>query len=311
MTCVLIGVPVAEGAGRTGAEAGPRALRAAGLREALQASGVAVHDKGNLILDEARHVRPLAHPNPALKALGEVAGWTGVIARAVGAVPHAQVPVMLGGDHSISMGTLSGLSRRAATMGRPLFLLWIDAHPDCHTLATTQSGHLHGTPVAYALGVDGFGEAFPPVTHPIAASNVCMLGLRSIDPAEASLIARMGIEAHASVDVARLGVAAALEPFLDRVRAADGLLHVSFDADAIDPMEAPGVGTPVPGGLSVAEARAIMTTIRESGLLASLDLVEVNPFLDRDRRTARLMVSLAADAIDARSLENGRPRVSA
>jgi arginase len=310
MTCVLIGVPVAEGTGRAGADAGPRALRAAGIRERLQAGGLAVHDKGNLVFDDARHVCP-AHPNPALKALGEVAGWTKVIAKAVAAVPHAQVPIILGGDHSISMGTLTGLSRRAAAMGRPLFVLWIDAHPDCHTLESTESGHLHGTPVAYALGVDGFGQVFPEVTHPVAASHVCMLGLRNVDGAEASLIARLGIKTYSAAEVAHLGVAATLRPFLERVRAANGLLHVSFDADAIDPAAAPGVGTPVPDGLSVAEARGIMGMVRESGLLASLDLVEVNPFLDRDRRTSRLMVSLAADAIAGSSLHVSRRRTFA
>ncbi|MCO4054466.1 MAG: arginase [Bosea sp.] len=310
MNCVLIGMPVADGAGRAGADAGPRALRAAGIREALQATGVAVHDRGNLALGEARPEAG-AHPNPALKALSEVAAWTAAIADAVSAVPHGQVPVMLGGDHSISMGTLTGLSRRAAAMGRPLFVLWIDAHPDCHTLDTTESGHLHGTPVAYALGVDGFGKAFPAVTQTLAPSHLCMIGLRSIDAAEASLIARLGIEAHAAAALTRQGVAATLEPFLERVRAANGLLHVSFDADAIDPSEAPGVGTPVADGLSLGEARAIMATVRRSGLLASLDLVEVNPFLDRDRRTARLMASLAADAIDARSRDCGNRRASA
>jgi arginase len=294
MGCVVIGVPVREGTGRNGADAGPQALRAAGIREALQRAGHSVEDVGNLQLGSLPDV---SHANAALKALPEVAAWTTVIHDAVVALPRGRVPVILGGDHSIALGTLSGLARRAASEGRPLFVLWIDAHPDCHTLDSTQSGHLHGTPVAYALGESGFGGALPMVDDPVVADSICMLGIRSIDPAEAKIIARRGIDVVCAADVASRGIAAVLAPFLERVRAANGLLHVSFDADAVDPAFAPGVGTPVAGGLSVEDAHTIMAMVQASGLLSSLELVELNPFLDRGQRTARLLVGLAAAAL--------------
>ncbi len=294
MGCVVMGVPVREGTGRNGADAGPQALRAAGIREVLRCAGHSVEDVGNLALGA---VPALDHANAALKALPEVAAWTKVIHDSVVALPRDRMPVILGGDHSIALGTLTGLSRRAATEGRPLFVLWIDAHPDCHTLESTTSGHIHGTPVAYAMGEAGFAGALAPVAHPLPAENICMLGIRSIDPAEAMVMARRGIAAASAADVASRGVAALLGPFLDRVKAADGILHVSFDADAIDPSAAPGVGTPVEGGLSVREAHEIMAQVEASGLLGSLELVELNPFLDRDRRTAKLLVALAATAL--------------
>jgi arginase len=293
MACILLGLPVREGTGRAGADQGPRALRAAGLREALGASGAAVEDWGDLRLDEAVAV---AHPNSALKALPEVAAWTRAIARVAASVPSGKRAVFLGGDHSISLGTLAGMSLRAARLRRPLFVLWIDAHPDCHTLETTTSGHLHGTPLAYATGEGGFERAFPAIAHPVDPANICMVGIRSVDPAEAALIARRGMAVHGVDSIAAHGPGAILQRFFEKVRRADGLLHVSFDVDAVDPGAAPGVGTPVENGLSVRLAHDIMAQVRESGLMDSLDLVELNPFLDRDRRTARLMVDLAATA---------------
>lgn len=294
MGCVVMGVPVREGTGRNGADAGPQALRSAGIRDVLKRGGHSVEDIGNLALESVAHV---SHVNPALKALPEIAAWTKLIDDAVAGLPRGRVPVILGGDHSIALGTLKGMSRRAAREGRPLFVLWIDAHPDCHTLETTTSGHIHGTPVAYAIGESGFGEALGPVEHPLPPENICMLGIRSIDPAEARVITRRCINAVCAADIASRGVASVLAPFLERVRDAGGILHVSFDADAVDPSAAPGVGTPVAEGLSVADAHAIMTMVEASGLMGSLELVELNPFLDRDRRTAMLLVDLAATAL--------------
>lgn len=297
MSCVLVGVPVREGTGRNGADAAPQALRAAGLREALQRAGHSVEDMGNL---SRGTVPAVSHANAALKALPEVAAWTQAIRGAIAALPRGSVPVILGGDHSIALGTLGGFTARAAAMGQPLFVLWIDAHPDCHTLETTTSGHVHGTPVAHAMGEPGFGDVFGPVEHPLDPANICMVGIRSIDPAEAKLIARRGLDVICAADLASRGAEAVLAPFLERVRAANGILHVSFDADAVDPSAAPGVGTPVAGGLSAADAHAVMGMVAASGLMGSLELVELNPFLDRDRRTATLLVDLAATAIGRR-----------
>jgi arginase len=158
------------------------------------------------------------------------------------------------------------------------------------------SGHLHGTPVAYAMGERGFEGAFPPVSHPVDPANICMVGIRSVDSAEAAVIASRGVAVHGVGAIAAQGPAAALGGFFEKVRLAKGLLHVSFDVDAVDPAAAPGVGTPVDDGLGVALAHEVMAQVRESGLMDSLDLVELNPFLDRGRRTARLMAELAAAA---------------
>ena len=182
-------------------------------------------------------------------------------------------------------------------MGRPFFVLWIDAHPDCHTLATTDSGHLHGTPVAHALGETSFAPHFPAPVAPVAAQNIMLLGIRSIDGAESALINRHRLAVHGPAELRQHGIAALLGPFLERIARENGMLHVSLDADVLDPSIAPGVGTPVADGLMLDEVRQMMDLIAASGALASLDLVEVNPFLDREQRTARAMVDLAGTAL--------------
>jgi arginase len=212
-------------------------------------------------------------------------------------MPSDYIPVFLGGDHSLSLGSLPGLAERAAKLGRPFFVLWIDAHPDCHTLDTTESGHLHGTPVAQALGAPSFTPSFAAVGHALPAANLMMVGVRSVDAAEASLIESHGITVHAPADVRDRGPEAVLGSFLAGIRSVGGLLHVSLDADALDPAVAPGVGTPVAEGLTVGEVRRMLAAVSTAGVLGSMDLVEVNPFLDRDQRTARTMVQLAVAAL--------------
>jgi arginase len=298
MAVALLGAPIGLGAGRRGAEAGPHALRMAGLRKAVAQAGRAVHDFGDLTPHPApARFATLAHPNRALKHLAEVAAWTEALHVAARAIPADRIPLFMGGDHSLSLGTLTGLAERARMQGRPFFVLWIDAHPDCHTLDTSTSGHLHGTPIAYALGENGFSPAFRPMACPIPAANLLMLGIRDVDPAEAALIRRRGLAAHAPAALRRSGLSAILSPWLERIRAENGLLHVSLDADALDPALAPGVGTPVADGLTLDEASQALGLVAEAGVLGSLDLVEVNPFLDREQRTARAMVALAAKAL--------------
>lgn len=301
MAVTMIGAPVGAGAGRRGCEAGPHALRASGLRRALSAAGRAVVDRGDV---RQGAVRPVSHFNPALKALPEVVAWAAAIHGAVRAVPLADTPMILGGDHSLSLGTLPALAERAAVLGRQLHVLWIDAHPDCHSLETSVSGNLHGAPLAHALGAHGPVSPFPGGEAVLRPENLLMLGVRDIDAAEAGLIAERDIAAHGPDAIRRSGVPAILEPWLARIRASGGLLHVSLDADALDPALAPGVGTPVAGGLTVAEVRQMLGAVEDSGLLGSLELVEVNPFLDRGGRTARTMVELAAAAL-------GRPAAAA
>ncbi|WP_293864730.1 arginase [uncultured Alsobacter sp.] len=290
-TCILLGAPVQDGTGRLGCDMGPSAFRAAGIGPALESLGHRVVDRGNLV-PTATPSTP--HPNDRIRALPETVGWTTALADAVYLAGADGMPIVLGGDHSLAAGTLSAHARRAAEQGRPLFVLWLDAHPDLHTLETTESGNLHGVPMAYALGLPGFEGWFPPLAAALDPRRVCMMGLRSVDAAERRILAQSGIRVHDMRAIDENGVAALLRGFLAEVEAADGILHVSLDVDFLDPEIAPGVGTTVPGGATFREAHLIMEMLHDSGRVTSLDLVELNPFLDDRGRTARLMVDLTA-----------------
>lgn len=297
MQCRIVSVPVEEGTDRHGCALGPEALRAAGLFEALSALGHDVSDRGIVRPDP----RPaLTHANTAITRLAELNAWTAAIARTAYEQSETGFPIFLGGDHSISAGTLSGLSRCAAERGRPLFVLWLDAHPDFHTLDTTASGNLHGVPLAYASGRPGFEGYFPPLAAPLDPRRICTFGIRSVDAAESVALAEAGVVTCDMSDIDRHGIAPLLGRFLDRVRAEKGLLHVSLDVDFLDPAIAPAVGTAVPGGATFREAHLVMELLHESGLVSSLDLVELNPALDENGRTAALMVDLAASLMGRR-----------
>lgn len=285
----LIGAPIDSGQRRRGCLMGPAAYRVAGLAATLAELGHGVNDRGDLVAGSF----PQAHcPNPAVDQLPETLAWTRVLRAAVsGAMAAGELPVILGGDHSLALGSVAGAAEHAARMGRPLFLLWLDAHSDFHTPLTTVSGNLHGTPVAYISGREGF-DAFPPFPAPLPGENICLFGIRSVDAAEHAALVQTQIAMNDMRVLDERGVAAPLRDFLDRVRAAQGMLHVSLDVDFLDPSIAPAVGTTVPGGATFREAHLACELIHESGLMTSLDLVELNPFLDDRGRTARLMVDL-------------------
>ncbi|MCL4127677.1 UNVERIFIED_CONTAM: hypothetical protein GTU68_026914 [Idotea baltica] len=203
----------------------------------------------------------------------------------------------------MAAGTVSGVARAAAEAGKPLFVLWLDAHPDFHNLASTGSGNLHGTPVAYFTGQDGFEGYFPPIEHPVDPANIFMMGLRSVDPAENAAMAKTQIKLHDMRAMDEFGIVAPLREFLARVKAANGWLHVSLDVDFIDPSIAPGVGTTVPGGATFREAHLILEMAQETGLARSMDIVELNPFLDERGRTAKLLVDLTASLFGRRIID--------
>ena len=286
--CIILGAPVGTGAGRSGCQMGPEAYRTAGLQEGLEALGISVADQGDvtpIIGDTPAHDLPVKH-------LAEAIGWTHALDRAAFEACGKGFPIFAGGDHSLAMGTVAGAARYAADQGRPFFLLWLDAHPDFHRLDTTSSGNIHGTPVAYVTGQPGFAPHFAPVAAPVAFENICMMGIRSVDPAEHKALLERGVAVHDMRRIDESGVVRPLTEFLKRVEAAGGHLHVSLDVDFLDPSIAPGVGTTVPGGATFREAHLIMEILHESGLATSLDLVELNPFLDHAGQTARLMVDL-------------------
>ena len=298
--CIVLGAPVQEGAGRLGCDMGPSAFRTAGLLTELRSLGYEVEDRGNIVPKPRKDLR---HPNAAVRALPETVAWTEAIAEAAYEASGDGIPIFIGGDHSLSAGSMTGLARRASEDDRELFVLWLDSHPDFHTLTTTTSGNLHGVPMAYATGLDGFEGYFPALAAALKPQNVCMMGIRSVDPAERAALKNAGVTIHDMRAIDENGVVSLLNAFLKRVADADGILHVSFDVDFLDPAIAPGVGTTVPGGATFREAHLIMEILHDSGLVTSLDLVELNPFLDERGRTALLMVDLVASLMGRRVLD--------
>jgi len=299
-TCILVPAPVEAGAGRRGADMGARAFRAAGLAETLRDLGLEVIERAPVAIGlvEARR-----HPNAAIGDLGEIAAWTAAIEAAAYEAAAQGMPIFLGGDHSLSAGSIAGVSRRARENGEELFVLWLDAHSDFHTLDSTTSGNLHGVPMAYVAGREGFAGWYPPLVAPVKPENVCMVGLRSVDPAEREALGRSRIAVHDMRAIDENGIGALVGAFLDKVAARGGILHVSFDVDFLDPDIAPGVGTTVPGGASFREAHLVMEMLHDAGLVRSLDLVELNPFLDERGRTALLLVDLVASLMGRRILD--------
>lgn len=293
---ILIGAPVDCGKRTAGCLMGPDAYRTAGLGNAFTSLGHRVTDIGNMTPDVDQTDQP---DGTRHYKLAENIGWTKSLAQSAQTHAPKGFPVFMGGDHALALGTVSGMAAYAKSVGRPLFVLWLDAHSDFHTMETTDSGNLHGTPVAYFTGRDGF-EGFPKVEAPVPAENICMIGLRSVDPAERAALAETDMQLVDMRAIDELGISGPLSKFLDRVRAANGLLHVSLDVDFIDPAAAPGVVTTVPGGATVREAHLVMEMLCDSDLVCSLDLVELNPFLDERGRTANLMVDLAASLLGRR-----------
>ena len=275
---------------------GPDAYRTAGLFEAITALGHTVEDMGNL---SPAQVDVAAPRNPLVYQLAENVGWTQTLmAAAIDAAPRG-MPIFLGGDHALAAGTVAGMAAHAQTQNRPFFALWLDAHSDIHTPDTTDSGNLHGTPVGYVTGRPGF-DAYPPLPVRVDPANICMIGLRSVDAAEHAVLDDGDVMC---VDMRRIdeeGIRAPLQIFLNKVAAVNGMLHVSLDVDFLDPSVAPAVGTTVPGGATVREGHLVMEMLSDSELVTSLDLVELNPFLDDRGQTANLMVDLTASLLGRR-----------
>ncbi|MEC3862591.1 arginase [Mesobacterium sp. TK19101] len=300
---LMIGAPVDSGKTRPGCLMGPDAFRSARLQGALEDLGHEVRDLGNVVPDAVDIA-----PRDGLHALPETIGWTQSLSRTAKAAMADGLPIFLGGDHSLSLGTVHGVAAHAAEIGKPLFVLWLDAHSDFHTPRTTQSGNLHGTPMAYLTGRDGF-DGFPPVPHPVPEANVCLLGLRSVDGPEQEMLSQTAIRRHDMREIDEYGIATPIRAFLADVAAAGGMLHVSLDVDFLDPAVAPAVGTTVPGGATVREAHLVMEMLHDSGLMCSMDLVELNPMLDERGRSAQVMVDLAASALGRRVFDRPTPRL--
>tara|TARA_B110000003_G_scaffold64698_1_gene65405 strand:+ start:869 stop:1795 length:927 start_codon:yes stop_codon:yes gene_type:complete len=295
VNCILIGAPVDSGKHRKGCVMGPDAYRTANLPQVLSDLGYDVTDLGNLTAVAATAENVPDNPTE----LSQTIGWTNQLAEAGVAAFKDGITIFLGGDHALSLGSGLAAARHAQHCGRPLYILWLDAHSDFHTPETTMSGNLHGTPLAYLTGRNGF-SGFPQNDAPVPDHQVCILGLRSVDQAEKNALQQSEIQFYDMRAIDEQGIKRPLQSFLDQVKANNGLLHVSLDVDFLDPSVAPAVGTSVPGGATVREAHLVMEILYDSGLMTSLDLVELNPFLDERGRTAQVMVDLAASALGRR-----------
>ncbi|WP_418284496.1 arginase [Halorubrum sp. DTA46] len=301
MTTVrIIGAPTDYGANRRGVDMGPSAIRYGGLADQLAGAGVETVDAGDLHVPRAEERDPdtEAPSRGSAKFLRETADVSRRLADAVSdTLAAGDVPLALGGDHSIAIGSLVG-SARDAEIGA----VWFDAHADLNTPSTTPSGNVHGMPLAAALGLDEFADTDWANAPGLAPENVALVGLRSVDDAEIDVIREHDFAAYTMSDIDERGVTAVTEEAM--AVAADGAdgVHVSLDLDWLDPKEAPGVGTPVRGGVTYREAHSAMETVDDADCLRSMELVEVNPTLDQHNETAELATELAASAFGKRVL---------
>ena len=292
----LIGASLDLGAGRRGVDMGPSAIRYAGLAGRIERLGRTVVDRGNV---EGAVPEATAMGSERVRFLEPIKQACERVARLVaGAVEEGLQPLVLGGDHSVAIGTLGGLAQAFGPGG----VLWIDAHGDLNRPDTSPTGNVHGMPLAVALGLAGPEFESDDWTLPsVAADRVALVGVRSLDPAEAELLDGLDVRVYTMSDIDRLGLEPVIREALAHVDG-PGFVHVSLDMDALEPDIAPGVGTPVRGGLSYREAHLAMELVAESGLSGSLEVVEVNPILDRENETAKLAVELVASALGARIL---------
>jgi arginase len=289
----ILGVALDLGAGRRGTDMGPSAIRFAGLAERLRRLGVAVHDHGYVAaaLPETRV------PGDEHLRFGREISRTCVRLRdRVKAIHEAgEIPILLGGDHSLAMGSVAGT---AAAVNGPIGILWIDAHADLNTPETSPSGNVHGMPLAVLLGKgDPMLLSVGTETPVLSPKHTALLGLRDVDPGERERIRKLGIAAYTMKEIDERGTGTCVREALARVTKGTVGFHLSFDMDALDPEYAPGVGTPVPGGLTYREAHLACELVAETGKLLSMDIVEVNPILDERNQTADLAVQLILSAL--------------
>jgi arginase len=285
----LIGAPTDIGAGHRGASMGPEALRVAGIAEALQARGLDVVDRGNL----SGPFNPWLPPAAGYRHLDAVIEWNNQVMRAVNAeLANQRLPVLLGGDHCLAIGSITAVARHCREQAKKLRIVWLDAHADFNTSTITPSGNIHGMPVACLCGygpreLTELGGAAPAID----ASCIRQIGIRSVDAGEKKLVRDVGLDIFDMRYIDEIGMRRAMEEALSGLDA-DTHLHVSFDVDFLDPDIAPGVGTTIPGGPNYREAQLVMEMIADSGCMRSLDIVELNPAFDNQNRTAKLAVDL-------------------
>jgi arginase len=289
------------GSGRRGVDMGPSAIRIAGVAGKLTELGHRVIDDGDVVI---KNMEELKVGNERARYLPEIARASTLIARKVERIIGlGHFPLVLGGDHSIAVGTVSGLAAFAQSQGKKLGLLWVDAHGDINTPETSPSGNIHGMPLATLLGF-GAGEltSIAGADAKISPTNVALVGIRSLDSGEKKRLKETGVQVHTMSDIDRQGVHQIMKKALARVTDGTDFVHVSLDLDAVDPAVAPGVGTPVKGGLDYREAHLVMETVADAGVMTSLEVVEVNPILDAGNASAEFAVELVQSAFGKKIL---------
>ena len=295
----IIGVPIDLGADRRGVDMGPSALRIAGLQAKLEALGYKVEDNGDIKIEimERQKIK-----NPKLKYLDEILKTSKLLAEKIEKVlEKGDFPLCIGGDHSMALGTISGIASYCKKRKMRLGVIWIDAHSDMNTDETSPSGNIHGMPLAALLGL-GCDElvnflGFSPKLHP---ENCALIGIRSIDETEKINIKKLKVPIYTMNDIDKLGIHRIIAKVLKQFREKVDHIHISFDLDSVDPLVAPGVGTPIPGGLSYREAHLLMETIAECGCMSSIEIAEVNPILDHKNQSAVFTAELIASSMGQR-----------
>jgi len=297
----IIGAPLDLGAGRRGVDMGPSALRVANLNARLAAMGYEVEDFGNVPVRQAE-ATPEGHPHA--KYLPQITATCQALAMQVeGTLENGSMPLVLGGDHSVAVGTVAGISQHFRKRGQKIGLIWLDAHADMNTPETSPSGNVHGMPLAciVGLGPPELGElgGYKPK---VAPSNVAIVGLRDVDSFEKPHVRESGVRAFTMREIDERGLRAVMEDAIRLATAGTAGFHLSLDMDFVDPRDAPGVGTPVRGGATYREAHLAMEMICDAGAMLAMEAVEVNPVIDEVNRTADLAVELIQSAFGKRIL---------
>ena len=297
----LVGVPMDLGGGRRGVDMGPSAFRIAGIEEAVRGLGLDFQDTGNVEVRDPVGLEPL---DPRARFLPEIAHCCRHLRdRVEGLVGEGWLPLVVGGDHSIAAGTVAGLANHYHSRGERIGLIWFDAHGDMNTPSISESGNIHGMPLAALLGhgpeeLTGLSNRFPAVDPGASV----LVGVRSLDEREKALIQEVGLRCFTMKEIDQYGIHAVMREALEIASDGTAGFHLSFDLDGTDPGVAPGVGTPVPGGVSYRESHTVVELVAESGKLLGLEMTEINPILDERNRTARAAVEFCESALGKRVL---------
>jgi arginase len=301
MNIHVLGAPMDLGSGRRGVDMGPSAIRIAGLAERLKDLGNKVVDEGDI---DVRNMEELRVGDLRARYLKEITRASRILCQRVEKIfEKGGFPLVLGGDHSIAIGTISGVGSYCRRKRKKMGILWIDAHGDINTPATSPTGNIHGMPLAAVLGLGpeelaSIGGEF----RKVRPENIALVGIRSLDEGEKKHLRKLGVHVFTMSDIDRQGIHRVMKKALRKVTEGTDYLHVSFDLDAVDPTVAPGVGTPVKGGLDYRESHLIMEFIADAGVMSSLEIVEVNPILDEHNTSAEFAVELVQSAFGKKIL---------